>query len=288
MTAIRRQMLDQILSRSMAQSHGSMSECPPVAALAAWFDRALGVEELARLDAHLAICTRCQSILASIAVADEPSETAQEPSRGRTMLELRFVVPALAGILAIVAIARPFWSPGRQVTAQRPAPTTFRADAQLADAASSAENQTSRGADAASTIGGTSRLEATMSTQSSILSNSVVIHRVTPPDHSTEWLIGKDGAIARRDPGSGIQLQQSGVSRDLTAGSALSSRVCWVVGREGTVIRSVDGNHWQVLGAPTKHDLVAVIAHGANDAEVAADNGAEYATTDGGTSWTTR
>ena len=274
-------MLEQILSRSLAQTSTSgASECPSATTLAAWYDRSLGGEELARLDVHLSNCSRCQSILASVALAEEP-ERATDYARGwRSLLELRFLAPAIAGTLAIVAIAHPFWRPRAQVTVQRIASMNSAPDAQQIDAASSTPA-------AASSVGGVGRFEATLSTRGSAAPDSVDVRTITPPDHSAEWLIGRGGVIVRRDP-SGIHLQPSGISQDLTAGSALSSRLCWVVGRGGTVIRSVDGNHWQILGAPTTRDLVAVVAQSASVAEVATDSGAEYVTTDGGTTWTAR
>src|ERR1700686_4284703 len=64
--------LDAILRRAMAQSPGPATpECADPETLAAYYGRSLSEPDRARLETHLADCTRCQAQLAAVARADE-------------------------------------------------------------------------------------------------------------------------------------------------------------------------------------------------------------------------
>ncbi len=88
-------------------------------------------------------------------------------------------------------------------------------------------------------------------------------------------------------------LQPSTVTADLSAGVAVSEKVCWVVGKSGTVLRTTDGGaHWYKLNSPVSDDLTGVRATDAFRAWVWADSNQQkpsrktYRTTDGGATWT--
>lgn len=108
---------------------------------------------------------------------------------------------------------------------------------------------------------------------------------IEAPGGSVAWIVGRSGMVRRRDANGGIQMQQSGVKTDLTAGAAPSASVCWIVGGSGTVIRTTDGVHWTVVAAPTTENLAAVSASSANDATITTASGKSLATSDGGASW---
>jgi hypothetical protein len=108
---------------------------------------------------------------------------------------------------------------------------------------------------------------------------------IAPPDHSVVWLVGGRGAISRYAASSAWTPQESGVTADLTAGSAPSASICWVVGRGGTALRTTDGTHWERVSSPTSADLVGVSAESESHATVVAADGHKYATSDGGASW---
>lgn len=112
--------------------------------------------------------------------------------------------------------------------------------------------------------------------------NAIVVE---PPDHAMAWMIGAHGAISRYSHGNGWVTQASGVTADLTAGSAPSASICWIVGRGGTILRTVDGVHWTKVAAPVSDDLTGVSAHSATAATVSAANGRRFATSDGGVNW---
>ncbi|MGA6974713.1 MAG: hypothetical protein WBY93_24000, partial [Candidatus Binatus sp.] len=105
---------------------------------------------------------------------------------------------------------------------------------------------------------------------------------IEAPGGSVAWIVGRNGMVQRRDANGAIQIQQSGVTTDLTAGAAPSATVCWIVGRSGTVIRTTDGEHWTLVIAPTMENLTAVSAADANDATITTAGGRSFATSDGG------
>jgi hypothetical protein len=112
--------------------------------------------------------------------------------------------------------------------------------------------------------------------------NAIVVE---PPDHTAVWMVGAHGAISRYSRATGWVPETSGVTADLTGGSAPSSATCWVVGRAGTILRTVDGQHWTTVVAPVNDDLTSVVASSASDATIFAAGGRRFATSDGGASW---
>jgi hypothetical protein len=111
---------------------------------------------------------------------------------------------------------------------------------------------------------------------------------VVAPGETHAWHLGNAGQIAyTSDHGKTWQPQTSGVSADLTAGSATSDQVCWVVGKAGTVLLTKDGGkHWEVLSSPITDDLGGVHATDVMHASIwDVPNRRSYQTSDGGLSW---
>ena len=61
-----------MLRRSLAPPPGSVHDCPGPEILAAYFERTLDNNEIARYELHLSECSRCREQLAAMARADEP------------------------------------------------------------------------------------------------------------------------------------------------------------------------------------------------------------------------
>jgi hypothetical protein len=108
---------------------------------------------------------------------------------------------------------------------------------------------------------------------------------VRSADGTTAWLVGERGLIAMRET-HGVRVLPSGVASDLLAGSAPSSKVCWVVGRGSTILRTTDGEKFERIEAPASGDFVSVTAESAARATVRTQHGREFATVDGGRTWT--
>jgi photosystem II stability/assembly factor-like uncharacterized protein len=112
--------------------------------------------------------------------------------------------------------------------------------------------------------------------------------RISSPGGKKIWRVGPNGQILySKDHGQSWLLQTSGVSANLTAGSAPSEKVCWIVGAAGTLLRTTDGgDHWQTITAPITGDLGGVHAADARHASIwDAPNHLGYETSDGGATW---
>jgi hypothetical protein len=112
---------------------------------------------------------------------------------------------------------------------------------------------------------------------------------IMAPVDAYSWRVGPRGKIEHSTDGSRTwMLQKSGVTADLTAGSATSGKVCWVVGKGGTILLTSDrGRHWKELTSPTKEDLAGVNALDEKRASIwTASRTKSFETNDAGVTWT--
>jgi photosystem II stability/assembly factor-like uncharacterized protein len=103
------------------------------------------------------------------------------------------------------------------------------------------------------------------------------------------WRVWPGGKIEYSfDSSRTWETQKSGVTTDLTGGSAPSDKVCWVVGKGGMILLTTDrGKHWKKISSPIKHDLAGVYAQDGKRASVwTASHKESYETNDGGATWT--
>ena len=114
-------------------------------------------------------------------------------------------------------------------------------------------------------------------------------HRyVVAPDAKSVWRVGDVGKIERStDFGKTWKEQNSGVTAELTTGSATSDKVCWVIGKSGTILLSTDGGkNWKQIASPIAGDLGGIHATDALHASVwDVPNRVSYETSDGGATW---
>lgn len=114
-------------------------------------------------------------------------------------------------------------------------------------------------------------------------------HRyILAPDGNYAWHVGEAGRIEHSvDMGRTWKLQASGVTADLTSGSAASSKVCWIVGKVGTVLLTADGGkHWGQVSSPITEDLGGIHATDKLHASIwDVSNRASFETSDGGATW---
>lgn len=112
---------------------------------------------------------------------------------------------------------------------------------------------------------------------------------VSSPDHQSLWRLGPNGTISYSPDQAGHwESQTTGVTVELTAGSAPNSKVCWVVGKQGTILRTVTAGHeWLRVNSPIPGDIGAIQASDALHARIwDAGRKASYETSDGGKTWT--
>ncbi len=111
---------------------------------------------------------------------------------------------------------------------------------------------------------------------------------VVAPQDEYSWRLWPGGKIERSTDNSRTWVQQkSGVTKDLTAGSAPSGKVCWVVGKAGTVLLTNDGGkHWKVIVSPIKEDVAGVFAQDDKHASIwTASHSQSFDTNDAGATW---
>jgi photosystem II stability/assembly factor-like uncharacterized protein len=114
-------------------------------------------------------------------------------------------------------------------------------------------------------------------------------HRyIVAPGMKSVWRVGDAGKIERStDRGETWLEQSSGVTADLTAGSATSDQVCWVIGKTGTILLSTDGGkHWKRVASPIPGDIGGIHATDALHASIwDVPNHMNFETNDGGATW---
>jgi Photosynthesis system II assembly factor YCF48 len=111
---------------------------------------------------------------------------------------------------------------------------------------------------------------------------------IVAPGEKHAWRLGDGGLIeVSTDRGKTWKPQSSGVTADLTAGSATSDKVCWVVGKSGTLLLTADGGkHWNLISSPITSDLGGVHATDASHASIwDVSNRNSFETNDGGATW---
>jgi photosystem II stability/assembly factor-like uncharacterized protein len=110
---------------------------------------------------------------------------------------------------------------------------------------------------------------------------------ILSPNPTSQWRILTNGGVQHStDGGSTWEMQSTGVTAMLTAGTSPAPSICWLVGREGTVLLSTDGRSWRRLAFPEATDLASILATDDKSATVTASDGRVFRTTDGGQTWT--
>lgn len=122
-----------------------------------------------------------------------------------------------------------------------------------------------------------------------LLQVAAVDHRyIVAPGEKYVWRVDTGGNIQRSsDRGKSWKLQKSGVTADLTAGSAASDEICWVIGKAGVLLLTTDsGKHWKLISSPITEDLGGIHATDALHASIwDVPNHKSYETSDGGATW---
>lgn len=110
---------------------------------------------------------------------------------------------------------------------------------------------------------------------------------MTPIDQYA-WRVWPGGKIEYSfDSSRTWELQKSGVTTDLTGGSAPSAKICWVIGKTGTILLTTDrGKHWKKITSPIKEDIGGIYARDGKRASIwTASHKQSFETNDGGVTW---
>ena len=220
------------------------------------------------------------------AAADKPASVAESVAREKVERTAPAAAPAPAAVAAAPAAVTAAPS---VATEAAPAPPAQVLGANVASrptmapnpAAVDAMRDTGASAAAGARPGAASKMEARREAGEPDV--------VMAPGGHVRWRLGTDGSIARSaDGGANWFAQHSGVTARLLAGSAPAEAVCWVVGAAGTVLLSDDGERWVRRAFPEPVDLVEVVARTSHAATVTARDGRQFATSDGGRTWSAK
>ena len=85
-------------------SSSNAGDCPAPEILAAYYDRLLSRSERGRVDSHLTSCARCQSMMASIARADDSDPSLALEARGISWITRLLAPVAVVGVVIAIAI----------------------------------------------------------------------------------------------------------------------------------------------------------------------------------------
>jgi len=290
--------------------------CLDAETLAAFYERSLDADAMARAEAHVAQCLDCQEALAALA-RSEPEPAAlvaggrlwspwrlawaapvlvaglavavwyMQPPAGGPQQDAALRTRAMAGQPALPAeaegvapdapkAAMPEAAATRPQAADEPAPRAAEAGTP-AEALAASEKTEEKSAERRAVTG----LAASLSQAAADTATTLA----AAPGGRIVWRLGPGGAIARSDDGGATWRDQASVDGEPLAGAAPSTTVCWAVGRSGAVWRTADGERWDRVATPTDTDLVAVDATGADQAIVTAEDGRRWETIDGGRHW---
>ena len=134
------------------------------------------------------------------------------------------------------------------------------------------------------------RRDAAAPAESASFRRVAAVLEIRTPDPAVRWRV-VDGRLVQRSLDAGatwVDQYRADEGVTLTAGVAPSTTACWLVGRAGAIVRTIDGRAWQRVRFPEPLDFTAVVAGDARTATVTAADGRQFATTDGGTTWTRR
>jgi hypothetical protein len=299
--------LDKILRGAMRAEPGPATpECADAEALAAYSDRSLAAAERERLEAHFAVCMRCQLVLANIARADESARDARAGSEVPWYRRWSIAIPALAAVAAVlvfIAIRHPVNEEPQndqlvamakrespELAAPEPAeapdmPEAASAPPPAAPVPASAPSPSNEiamneaqapAAPRAQAMNGTAlhrmqRSAAALDAQTAAQNDESAAKAGAMQSYSTAVT---GGVAARTD----AYRQEAGV---LATISPADRSVTWIVGRNGTISR-LDANgskHPQPSGVST--DLVAGAAPSSSVCWVVGSGGTILRTTDG-------
>ncbi|MGO9601977.1 MAG: WD40/YVTN/BNR-like repeat-containing protein [Candidatus Binataceae bacterium] len=239
MSVPRPDAIEAILKRAFATPEEPRGhDCPDPAMLASWYDRSLVRDEFSRVDTHIADCAICQSIVASIARAEEALTPAPESPGWRWLLNPQLMVPAVAGIIAIIMVARVFrqpWStapvPQQIAFEQKPVAAVMQSEARQEPApAAAAPNQIVGAMPAPSALPATPPSPAIFTAEALTGSN-------------TENAVRANSLMSMAVEQAAPSNQATGVPRPLHLAHAMAriaapdSSTVWLVGPRGLIFR---------------------------------------------------
>jgi hypothetical protein len=272
--------------------------CPDAEMLAAWSDGDLRADERSRVEAHTAVCGRCQAHLAAIArtAAAEP----QVVAHGKHFRVWPWLVPAAGAVAAVtvwVIVQPPARVPQpRQQTSQvqardeadKPAEAKQLQSPPPAAGAARAPHAAERKLEASANERRARANEAPAEAPAAAAPAPVTVNEEIVVDTMQRRADAVDlrGLVVHRSPEGHVTWEaREGISAQLTAGASPSASIIWLVGKSGLVLLTTDSRSWRRVPFPEAVDLTGVEASGDTNATVTTADARVFTTSDGGLTW---
>lgn len=317
----RDRIIEGALKHELRDAGPLSDNCVDAEVLAAWQDGGLDQTTVARVEAHVSTCARCQAMLAT-SLRGQSGHQAIGPSEAVGPDRLAFwkwLTPLAAGAAAVtiwmvipeqreVALAppaAPAASPAASASA-RPESDELRRDPALpAPPASPARKDTAAPKEEKA------RAESAIAETVTVESSSPVVPAPAPaaeaqtavaglraraqfaaapfeivsPDAKQRWRISPAGIERSVDIGGTWSLVRAAAGEVLVAGASPSPGVCWLIGNNGVVLLTTNGTVFTRVDIPTGDDLRSITATDARSATVVNASGRSFTTVDGGLTW---
>lgn len=283
------------------------ADCPAPEILAAYYDRSLSRSERDRIDSHLVSCARCQSMMASIARADDAERSPMQPEPARALFWItRLLAPvAVVGVVIaiaigvrtreqrapeVIALASPAVSSNAELEQRAaPPPPAFGAPSQPAPQVPSAPR-----------AGGV--VQSHKAERSARMEKER--EKSAPPLVANSTSLQAESSSASAQPQNApIQVAREMRAAGAAAGSALSGAtmmarapqinqisspggsVAWQFGEGGAIMRSANSGAWLAQRSGVTTDLLAASAPSNDACWMVGKSGTIVRTLDSGAHW---
>lgn len=300
--ADRDKSLDAMLRRAVhTPDAAASSDCIDAETMAAWSERALPAGTLSRIETHLSQCSRCQSLLATLARSTPPRSAS--PSIWRRW-HLRWIVPAAATASALALwIATPSHrsTPSTQPAVLNDSTASQSAVPSSPAPAARAEQQRDRAkTDVASRSDrsaplGSARDQRALAKQeapsATADSSAGAATPATPAREAEARSLQETITVAPALPAAPPAAERGELSAQAQAATVVEDTSPdpanrWRIVNRTRIERSTDsGANWQVVSFPEIEDLVAIRALSATRALVTTADGRRFRTDDRGRTW---
>jgi hypothetical protein len=278
------------------------ADCVAPEVLAAYYDRTLSRGERNRVESHLGSCARCQTMMASMARADDSDTTRPRETAGGFFWLTRVLAPVtMLGIVIVIAIgirnraqpkpetlamASPAVSRKLELAERAPAaPPAFEANASKPAAPSIA----------APPVAGTSHQEYGFQTQRASAPPAAVADLASAAQSRMQMQSRAAGSMAAGAAASGSMAAGSMApgSIAMTAKAAAAANivyspdrsVTWRFGNAGTIARWTSATGWVAQPSGVTTNLLAASAPSNDVGWMAGKSGTIIRTLDGGAHW---
>jgi len=285
------------------------ADCPAPATIAAYYDRSLSRGERAGVDLHLVSCARCQSMMASIARADDADRSLMQPEPARGFFWItRLLAPvAVVGVVIaiaigmrarerrapeVIALASPIVSPKLEL-AERAAPPPFEIASKAPAAPQAASAPQAVGVVKSQKAARLAREEKAQKKSAPPLVAKSALSRTESFSATVQAQSAPAAAAsAMAAPGAAMGAAVSGATTMMAAKAPSTNQisspdgsVAWQFGVGGAILRSSNSGPWLAQPSGVTTDLLAGSAPSSDVCWMVGKSGTIVRTLDNGAHW---